>query len=128
MSENQLEAKQILNDEHAKRVQMLLILISLLTVLDGLASWFSIDYMGIAKEGNDNLNAIASIVGFEGAMIVRVFWGIGLSAVLALLALKVKKERQRKFIYRGMWFIAIALLLLFAYHIVVISIGFMLLL
>ncbi len=109
---------------YEKRVRLLLLLVSLLTILDAVASWFSISYMGIAEEGNKGLDAVAQLVGFEGAMIVRVLWGIGLSAVLALLALRFKKESRRKLAYRGLWFIAGALLLLFAYHIVVLTVGF----
>lgn len=109
---------------YEKRVRLLLVLISILTVLDAVASWFSIEVMGIAREGNDGLNAISALVGFEGAMVVRVIWGISLSAVLAILALRFKKESRRKLAYRGLWFIAIVLLVLFAYHIVVMSVGF----
>lgn len=118
------EGKTLLQP-YEKKVSLLLLLVSILTVLDALASWFSIEVMGIAKEGNDGLNAISALVGFEGAMVVRVIWGISLSAILAMLAIRFKKESRRKLAYRGLWLIAIVLLLLFAYHIVVMSVGFL---
>lgn len=109
---------------YEKKVSLLLLLVSILTILDALASWLSIEVMGIAREGNDGLNAISALVGFEGAMVVRVIWGISLSAILAMLAIRFKKESRRKLAYRGLWLIAIVLLLLFAYHIVVMTVGF----
>lgn len=118
------EGKTLLQP-YEKKVSLLLLLVSILTVLDALASWFSIEVMGIAKEGNDGLNAISALVGFEGAMVVRVIWGISLSAILAMLAIRFKKESRRKLAYRGLWLIAIVLLLLFAYHIVVMTVGFL---
>jgi len=124
VSDIQQEETSSLISAYEKKVRVLLLLVSLLTILDAVASWFSISYMGIAEEGNKGLDAVAQVVGFEGAMVVRVAWGIGLSAVLALLAIKFKKESRRKLAYRGLWFIAIALLLLFAYHIVVLTVGF----
>jgi hypothetical protein len=118
------EGKTLLQP-YEKKVSLLLLLVSILTVLDAVASWFSIEVMGIAKEANDGLNAISALVGFEGAMVVRVIWGISLSAILAILAIRFKKESRRKLAYRGLWLIAIVLLLLFAYHVVVMSVGFL---
>lgn len=110
---------------YTKRVGLIFLLIAILTVIDGTASWFSIAYMGVAREGNDGLNALANILGFGGAMVVRIAWGIGMAGLLAFLALRFKKKEHRRFAYGGLWFVVVVFLLLLAYHVVVLSVGFL---
>lgn len=110
-------------NQDISRVKTLFLVIAFLTIFDGLASWISIEYLGIAAEGNGGLDFISGIVGFGGAMIVRVIWGISATLLLASLAIKFKTEKMRMFSTRGLWFIALALLALMAYQIVIMGMG-----
>jgi len=105
-------------------VKKLFFVIVLLTMFDGIASWVSIAYLGIAMEGNGGLDLISEHIGFGGTMVVRVLWGALASLLLAYLAINFRKESQRRFARRGLWLIAGILFALMIYQIFVMCLGY----
>lgn len=105
-------------------VRNLYIVITVMTVFDAVASWISIQYLGLAYEANAGLDFISNFIGFSGAMIFRVLWGLGASLLLAYLAINFKTAKRRRFATRGMWLIVVVLSALTVYQIYILIASF----
>lgn len=101
-----------------RRVWALFTATTILTVFDAAASWWSITLMKVAVEGNGILGALATAIGFEGALVIRVAWGVGLTLLLALFALRTATASRRRLAYRGLVLITAVLGVLAAWHVV----------
>lgn len=88
------------------------------TVVDATASWYSIDHLGIAAEGNPLLNGLATHIGFAGTMTVRAVVGVGLVGLLYWFASRSKRPQATKLARIGLWASAIILNALAVYHVV----------
>lgn len=77
------------------------------TVFDAVASWYSIEHLGVAAEGNPLLSTLASSIGFTGAMVVRAL--VGLVLIGVLYTLSVRSKRAGRLALIGLWVAAIAL-------------------
>lgn len=106
-----------------RRVWRLFTATTALTVFDAAASWLSIVHLRIAAEANGILGAIAEVIGFEGALVVRVLWGVGLSLLLAVFALRLGTPARRRLARRGLMLVTVALSALAMWHLVVLILG-----
>lgn len=109
---------------YRRRIWRLFAATSILTVFDAAASWLSITHLKIAVEGNGILGAIAAVIGFEGALIVRVIWGIGLALVLAEFALRLNTARRRNLAHWGLVIVTGVLGVLAAWHVLGLVLAF----
>jgi hypothetical protein len=88
------------------------------TLIDATASWYSIEHLGIAAEGNPILDSVASTVGFTATMAIRAVIGVALIAALYGFATRSKRPQARKLARAGLWLSAIVLDALAVYHVV----------
>lgn len=89
----------------------------LATVFDAISSWQIIELNPIAVEGNPIWSSVAHTLGFAGAMVFRALVGIILLILLLLAALRSKRSRVRALGAFGLYFSAVVLFALSAYHI-----------
>jgi hypothetical protein len=88
------------------------------TIFDAVASWYSVAYLGLASEANGIWVWISFYLGFDGAMFVRVIWGMVMICVIAWLCHMASTRRQWRLTFTGLWICAGSLTLLGLYHVV----------
>lgn len=86
------------------------------TLVDAAASWYSIEHLGVAVEGNPVLSAVAETFGFTVAMVLRGVIGTALIGVLYVASIKAP-TRARRIATVGLWASAIILAALAGYHV-----------
>jgi len=106
----------------ARLTELMLISVTA-TVFDAYSSYQIIVVNPIAMEGNPIWGAIAAMVGFGGAMVVRALIGIALLLGLWGLANQTKDLRARRSARFFLRFATAILLLLTAYHIALTVLG-----